>query len=99
VFEYCPQEMIRSLIKEIEALREAGVLNNGQANSLIVKLENAIISLDRGKAKMALNNLKAFMNEVESLIDERVLTQEEGQSLIAAAEAISYQIQVRYHLP
>jgi hypothetical protein len=99
VYEFAPQEMIRSLIDEVESLRAAGILNGGQANSLIAKLENAIINLDKGKAKTALNNLKAFMNEVESLIDERVLTQEEGQSLIAAAEAISYQIQVRYHLP
>ncbi len=96
VFEYTPQEMIRSLIMEIEALREAGVLNDGQANSLITKLENAIINLDKGKSKTALNNLNAFMNEVQSLVDEGVLTPEEGQSLIAAAEAISYQIQVRY---
>jgi pullulanase-type alpha-1,6-glucosidase len=35
VFEYAPQEMLRSLIDEIAALREAGILNAGQANSLI----------------------------------------------------------------
>ena len=99
VFEFAPQEMIRSLIDEVAALRDAGILNNGQANSLIVKLENAIKNLDKGKAKTTLNNLNAFMNEVQSLIDEGVLTPEEGQSLIAAAEAISYQIQLRYQLP
>ena len=72
---------------------------DGQANSLIVKLENAIKNLDKGKAKTALNNLNAFMNEVQSLVDEGVLTPEEGQSLIDAAVAISHQIQVQYQLP
>jgi pullulanase-type alpha-1,6-glucosidase len=99
VFEYAPQEMIRSLIEEVEALRDASILNVGQANSLIVKLETAIKNLDKGKANTALNNLYAFMNQVQSFIDEGVLTPEEGQSLIAAAEAISYQVQVRYQLP
>jgi pullulanase-type alpha-1,6-glucosidase len=98
VFGFAPQELIRSLIDEIEALRKAGVLNNGQANSLVVKLENAIKNLDKDKPKTALNNLNAFMNQVQSLVDEGVLTPEEGQSLNAAAEAISYQIQVIYQL-
>lgn len=98
VFEFAPQEMIRSLIEEVEALREAGILNNGQANALTVKLENAIISLDKGNANTALNNLNAFMNQVQAFINAGVLTPEEGQSLIAAAEAISHQIQVRYGL-
>jgi pullulanase-type alpha-1,6-glucosidase len=96
VFEFAPQELIRSFILEIEALRDAGRLNGGQANSLIGKLEKAIDNLDKGKFKTALNNLNAFMNEVQSLVDEGVLTLEEGQSLIIATEAISYQIQVRY---
>jgi hypothetical protein len=47
---------------------------------------------------VALNNLNAFVNEVQSLIDEGVLTPEEGQSLIDAAEAIRYQIQVLFNL-
>jgi hypothetical protein len=98
VFEFAPQEMIRSLIEEVEALRHAGILNGGQANALTVKLENAIKNLDKDKANTALNNLNAFINQVQSFIDEGVLTPEEGQSLIEAADAIIYQIQVRYGL-
>jgi hypothetical protein len=98
VFEFAPQEMIRSLIEEVEALRDAGILNGGQANALTVKLENAIKNLDKDKANTALNNLNAFINQVQSFIDEGVLTLEEGQSLIEAADAIIYQIQVRYGL-
>jgi hypothetical protein len=98
VFEFAPQEMIRSLIEEIKYLNEAGILNDGQANALIVKLENAINNLDKDKANTALNNLNAFVNQVYSFIDEGVLTAQEGQSLIEAAEAIIYQVQVRYNL-
>jgi pullulanase/glycogen debranching enzyme len=99
VFEFTPQELIRSLIEEIKDLNEADILNDGKANALIVKLENAITNLDKGKPKTSLNNLNAFMNQVYSFIDEGVLTPEEGQSLLDAAEAIRYQIQVRYNLP
>ncbi|MCK5316178.1 MAG: DUF3372 domain-containing protein, partial [Anaerolineales bacterium] len=98
VFEYAPQEMIRSLITEVEVLVEAGSLNEGQGNALIAKLETAIKNLDKGKAKTALNNLNAFINQVQDFIEEGVLTQEEGQSLIEAAEAISYQIRIRYQV-
>jgi len=95
VFEFAPQEMIRSLIKEIEALVAAGSLNQGQGNALIVKLEQAIDRLDKGKPDTALNVLNAFANEVDAFVSSGVLTPEEGQGLLDAVNAIVYQIQVR----
>jgi pullulanase-type alpha-1,6-glucosidase len=99
VFEFAPQEMVRSLIAEVEALVDAGILNQGQGNALIVKLENVVKNLDKGKPNTALNNLNAFMNQVYDFVGDGVLTPEEGQSLIDTAEAISHQIRVRYQLP
>ena len=96
VFEYSPQEMMRSLIDEVEALVAGGSLNQGQGNALIVKLNNAIKKLDDGKANTALNNLNAFSNQVQAFINSGVLTPDEGQSLLEAVEAISDQITVRY---
>ncbi|MEJ2560250.1 MAG: DUF3372 domain-containing protein, partial [Anaerolineae bacterium] len=98
VFEFSPQEMLRSLIAEVSALVDSGSLNKGQGNALTVKLDNAITNLDRDKAKTALNNLNAFTNQVEDLVADGVLTPEQGQSLIAAAEAIATQIQIRYQV-
>jgi pullulanase-type alpha-1,6-glucosidase len=98
VFEFSPQEMLRSLIAEVGALVDSGSLNKGQGNALTVKLDNAIKNLDRGKAKTALNNLNAFTNQVQDLIADGVLTPAEGQSLIEAAEAIATQIRVRYQV-
>jgi pullulanase-type alpha-1,6-glucosidase len=98
VFEYSPQEMMRSLIMEIEVQVSGGSLNRGQGNSLIAKLDTAIKNLNQGKAKTALNNLNAFTNQVQDLVADGVLTPAEGQSLIDAAEAIATQIQIRYQV-
>jgi pullulanase/glycogen debranching enzyme len=96
VFEFAPQEMIRSLIAEIEALRDAGILNVGQANALTTKLWKAIDELDKDKPVVALNNLNAFSNQVQSLVMEGVLTPEQGQALLDTVAEIMYQIQMRY---
>jgi hypothetical protein len=96
VFEYSPQDMLRSLIEEVEVLIAGGSLNGGQGNSLIVKLENAIKNMDEDKPKTALNNLNALSNQIQDFIADGILTSEEGQSLLNAVDAIRYQITVRY---
>jgi hypothetical protein len=90
--QYEPRPAIERLIHEVEQLVVAEVLNQGQGNSLIVKLEGAIKKLDEGKNKSAVNKLNAFINEVISLIEEGVLTPEDGQPLIDAANSIIDQI-------
>ena len=87
---------MRSLIDEINDLVSSGILNWGQGNSLIVKLNNAIKKLDANKPKTSLNNLNALSNQIQDFIDDGVLTSEEGQSLLEAIEAIQYQISIRY---
>ena len=96
VFEFSPQEMMRSLIGEIRALVSGGSLNGGQGNSLIVKLNTTIKNLDANKPKTALNTLNALGNQIRDLVANGVLTPEEGQSLLEAIDAIRHQITVRY---
>ncbi|MFE4706814.1 HYR domain-containing protein [Peribacillus simplex] len=86
------QQQIKDLINEVNALHNAGVLNDGQTNSLIVKLNAAIDSLNRGRQNAACNQLQAFINEVNDLINAGVLTPEQGQSLIDCATLIRNQI-------
>ena len=93
---FSAEAFFSSLIEEVEALVSGGSLNSGQGNSLIVKLENAIMNLDKDKPNTALNNLNAFSNQIQDFIADGVLSSEEGQALLEAIEAIRYQITVRY---
>jgi hypothetical protein len=83
-----PQQGIAGLIERIRDLVDRGVLNGGQGNALIAKLEAALRQLDRGKPQTAINQLEAFINQVNALIGGGVLPAEEGQPLLAAATAI-----------
>lgn len=79
------------LIDDIEALTNSGILNGGQANSLIVKIDATIASLDRGNTTAACNELQAFINEVDGLVRAGTLTPDEGQALIDSANSNSVQ--------
>ena len=83
---------INNLIGEVEAIRDTGTLNNGQANALITKLEGVLDKLDRGNTTPAINTLNAFINQVNSFIDEGILPPEVGQTLIDAANDLIGQI-------
>jgi hypothetical protein len=80
--------LIDDLIAQIEDLVEDGVLNRGQGNSLIVKLEGALKKYIKGNSKVAINRLNAFINEVSSLADEGVLPDDIASGLIWDAEII-----------
>jgi len=82
------EERINSLIDEINALVDGGMLNKGQGISLIVKLQNALEKLNANQAVISINMLWAFTNQVSSLIQEGVLTQDVGQALIDEAYQI-----------
>ncbi len=83
--ELVPEAAISGLIKEVQALVTGGTLNQGQGNSLTVKLEAAVASLGRGNTIAACNQLHAFINEVNAMIRSGRLTSQQGQSLIDSA--------------
>lgn len=83
-----PLERIDALIAKIEGLNEDGVLNNGQANAFIVKLEAAKNSIANENYNAAIGQLNAFINQVMDFMDEGILTEEQGNELIADAQAI-----------
>ena len=76
------------LVASVTDLVDAGDLNEGQGNALTTKLEGAIEKLDQGGVIAALNKLQAFINQVNSLIEEGVLSPENGELLIGQAEAV-----------
>ena len=81
-------EQSERLIDSIGGLVDAAALNGGQGNSLVKKLEGVLKQLGKGKGKTALNQLRAMLNQVDSLIDDGLLTPVEGQVLTDAIGAI-----------
>ena len=82
------QKAAQDVIGQIETLLAEALLNEGQGNSLIKKLESAIKKLDKEQEKVALNMLNAFINHVNSLIDEGFLSSADGDPLISAIQDI-----------
>ncbi|MCI0554306.1 MAG: PKD domain-containing protein, partial [Anaerolineae bacterium] len=84
------QEATGSLINQVQALVDAGILNQGQGNGLIAKLEAATQQLDNGNINAAINQLQSFINQVNDFISSTppILTAAEGQPLLDAANAI-----------
>ncbi len=78
-----PAEAAQDLIDYVEALNLPG----GIENSLVSKLESAIKSLDRGKVKPAVNQLNAFINEINAQRGKKI-TDPQADDLIATAQGI-----------
>ena len=88
VAKRAPEDQIGLLIEDVEALVDAGVLNGGQGNALISKLENVIEKIEKSQTAAALAQLNAFINQVMSFVDEGILTPLQGAALIAAAQDV-----------
>jgi len=83
-----PELLIEDAVDQILDMVSEGKLNEGQAISLIQKLENAVKKLVDGKDNSAYNMLQSFINQIEAFIKSGALTFEEGQPLIDSARAI-----------
>jgi hypothetical protein len=84
-----PQAMTQQLIDQVNALVAQGVINAGNGNALTAKLQAALKQMDKGHARPASNQLQAFINQVEALVQGGKLTSAQGEILIQAARAIS----------
>ncbi|MFC1991967.1 lamin tail domain-containing protein [Chloroflexota bacterium] len=74
----------------IEDLIDNGVLNNGQGNSLLVKIENAISQLENSNNTAALNQLNAFINQVTALVENGILSPEQDIDLTHLLKVILF---------
>jgi pullulanase/glycogen debranching enzyme len=83
-----PEENINTIITDVEQLVLDGILNDGQGNSMIVKLERALAAWESGRNNAAINEMQAFINEVNAKINDGSLTLAQGQLLIGYAEDI-----------
>ena len=71
-----------TLVSAIEHLVDDGLLNQGQGNSLLVKLNS------NGNQQATLNRLGALIHQVDAFLNGGVLTDAEGQPLIDMAQAL-----------
>ena len=82
------QEGAETVIDDIQDLVDSDTLNGGQGNALSSKLENIIEKLDNGQTNAACNQLEAFVNQVQSFIDDGTLSSSEGQPLLDKANLL-----------
>ena len=74
---------VQDLIGLVEELCSTGVLNNGQCNSLLNKLNIATAMLNDEKPTPAVNKIESFIHEIEAIMggSNSVLTYQQGQPL------------------
>ena len=82
------EESIQDTVTLVIEMIEDDKLNEGQAVSLIQKLDSAIKKLEDGKDNSAYNMLQSFINHIEAFMKSGVLTFDEGQPLIDSARAV-----------
>ncbi len=85
---FTPEQQTTALIDDVLDLVDSGVLLSGPANGLIAKLDGVLKKLDKGNVGPAINQLGAFINQVQGLINAGKLPPAEGQALIDAAQSI-----------
>lgn len=79
---------LSTIMAKVESLNESGALSNGLTNALLAKLQAALASIEKGKYNTATKQLNAFVNQVNDLIDDGILTPEQGNDLIADANTV-----------
>lgn len=72
----------------LSAKLKAALIKLDQSNALNANFDAVLKNLGQGKPNVAVNILNAFINQVLSLIDDGVLTFDEGEVLINAADFI-----------
>ena len=82
------QQQATLLITQINSLVADGVLNRGNGNALIVKLNAAISSLNNGNTTAGVNQLNAFINQLNAFKKTGKLTDAMAQYLIDGTEEV-----------
>jgi len=81
-----PQDLLASLIADVNALVAQGSLSRSSANGLLASLRAAQNSINRGNTQATCGQVGAFINKTAPLIRNGRLSESDGQSLISTAE-------------
>ena len=83
-----PPALVAILIANVEFIIDEAGLKKGAANSLTSKLGTALRAIERGRVNTAINQLQAFINQVNALFRSGRLSGDQTLSLITAANDI-----------
>jgi hypothetical protein len=70
------------IITQVTTMVTSGILDSGNGNALIVKLNNAISSLNQGNTTAGDNQLNAFINQTNAFLKSGKLDGADAQELI-----------------
>jgi uncharacterized protein (TIGR02145 family) len=82
------EKVVGDLFSYIQNLVSSGILNEGQANALTVKLDQALLAMATGKTKVSINLLEALTAQILDLMAEDVLNEQQAYGLIEKINAI-----------
>ncbi len=73
--------MIEDITDEVQGLADTGELNERQANSVIVKLDGAVRSFNRGNYKAAVGKLHSARHQIDGLSNGGHISEENRATL------------------
>ncbi|MFW9834671.1 MAG: NosD domain-containing protein [Candidatus Thorarchaeota archaeon] len=83
-----PAQVSEVVDESLEELVEEEVLEEKDINPLLKKLDAARALMDKGKLFQATQKLGDFIDQINSMVNKGKLTEEEGNELIALAQAL-----------
>jgi hypothetical protein len=76
------QQELALIVTQVQTMMTNGILNPGNGNALIAKLNAAIASLDKGNAVAGVNQMDAFINQADALVNANKLDSTDEQLLV-----------------
>ena len=81
---FSEEEVVNNLQDEIVDLTDNGVIDEGQANSLLASLNNILGQIAASRTNSACGQLQGFVSMVDGWIAADILTEAEAQSLLTS---------------
>jgi hypothetical protein len=77
------QQELGVIITQVQAMVASGILDSGNGNALIAKLNNAISSLNSGNTISGVNQMDAFIHQTDAFLKSGKLDSADAQTLIS----------------
>ena len=82
------QQAVQGIMAKVTDMARAGTLSSGEASALNATLRAALAQLSAGNETAAVNQLEAFVEQVQALVRSGRLSAADGNGLVAAANRV-----------